>query len=51
MMHDYFFREPEGIIGFTLTSAEYKAAELSIFSIIMALIALSITILILSGTL
>merc|ERR1711971_56213 len=44
-------RQPEGIIGFTMTSSEYKAAELSIFSIIMALIALSIIILLFSGTL
>ena len=42
---------PEGIIGFTMTNAEYKAAELSIFSIIMALISLTIIIFIISGTL
>ena len=43
--------QPEGIIGFTRNSEEYKAAELSIFSIIMALIATAIVIFIISGTL
>ena len=43
--------QPEGIIGFTMTSAGYKAAELSIFSLILALVAFSIVILVISGTL
>ena len=44
-------RPAEGIIGFTMTSAEYKAAEMSIFSIIMAMILFAIVLFLFSGTL